>query len=528
MIKRKIKLIKRAKEISFTLSELGFYNIYEYFKVLFGLEIDETYRPQKIREALEKLGASFIKLGQVLSTRPDIIPQSLIKELIKLQDRVAPIPFGEIEQILKRNYGKNLNEMFIYIDPKPLASASISQVHIGYLQNGEKVAIKIRRPNLEELINLDAELLLAIISFLEKHSKTVKELNIKGVIKQFRKTTLKEADFSIEAQNIKIFRENFKDINYFCIPKVYEELSTSEILVMEFVDGIKISETEKLKKLGIDTKDVAIKLTDAFFKMVFRDGFYHADPHPGNILILQNGKICLLDYGMVSRLTFKEKLAFNDYIGAVLTFDLNLAMQFYERLNMITPKTDIDNLQKDVNNFIEKYYNRRLEEIDLRDLVLNVIDIVRENHLRLPSGIAYLGKTAINLEGTVRGLNPSFNPTQRLRIFIQQSWTELLKERLKETRTALELYYHLIFKFEEIYRLIIRERFTLNFTFKDLEEHQNFFVNQVHKLVYSLLAIGLIISSSLFFLSEQDTMGNLSFILGTIFLFFAIYKILRF
>ena len=528
MIKRKIKLIRRAREISTTLSKLGFYNIYEYFKVLFGLEIDETKKPQKVREALEKLGASFIKLGQVLSTRPDIVPQSLIKELIKLQDRVAPIPFEDIEQILYKNYGKDLTKIFKHIEPEPLASASISQVHIGYLQTGEKVAVKIKRPNLEELINLDAELLLSIISFLEKHSKTVKEFNIKGVIKQFKKTTLKEANFSIEAQNINIFQENFKDINYFCIPKVYEEFSTSEILVMEFVEGIKISETDKLRDKGIDTKDIAVKLTDAFFKMVFKDGFYHADPHPGNILIIPDGKICLLDYGMVSRLTFEEKMAFNDYIGAVLTFDLNLAMRFYERLNMITPKTDIDNLQKDVNNFIEKYYNRKLEDIDLRDLVLDVIDIVRENHLKLPTGISYLGKTAINLEGTVRALNPEFNPTQRLRIFIQQSWIELLKERLKEGRTALELYYHFIFKLEDIYRLIIRERLTLSFSFKDLEEHQTFFINQVNKLVYSLLAVGLLISSSLFFISKQNVMGNISFLIGLFFLFLAVYKILRF
>ena len=524
MVKRKIKLYKRAKDISLTLAGLGFYNIYEYFKLLFGIEVNKDVKPQKIREALEKLGTSFIKLGQVLSTRPDIIPSDIIQELIKLQDKVPPIPFEEVQKILKKNYGKDINEIFSRIESKPIASASISQVHAGYLKTGEKVAIKIKRPNLEELIELDAELILKIISFLEKHSKTVKELNLKGVINQFKKTTLKEADFSIEAQNIKIFRNNFKNNPYFCIPKVFDEFSTKEILVMEFIEGIKVSDTEKLKEFGIDTKDIAIKLTDAFFKMVFKDGFYHADPHPGNIFILKDKKICLLDYGMVSRLTPVEKLAFNDYITAVLTFDLNLAMQFYERLNMITPKTDIENLQRDIEVFIEKYYNKKLEEINLKELVLEVIEIVRENKLRLPVGIAYLGKTAINLEGTVRVLDSSFNPTQRLKTFIKKSFKDLLKEKLNESRKALELYYYSIFKVEEIYRLLIRERLTFSIIFKDLEEHREFFSNQIKKINYSILTVGFLISSPLFYLANKKSIGDLTAFLGFLFFLLFLYR----
>ncbi|RUM61472.1 MAG: AarF/ABC1/UbiB kinase family protein [Persephonella sp.] len=524
MLKRKLKLYKRAKDISTTLISLGFYNIYEYFKLLFGIEVDESVKPQKIREALEKLGASFIKLGQVLSTRPDIVPSEIIQELIKLQDKVPPVPYEKIKEILHRNYGDRLNEIFLYIDREPIASASISQVHIGYLKTGEKVAIKIKRPNLEELINLDTQLLIGIINFLEKHSKTVKELNLKGVINQFKKTTLKEADFSIEAQNIKIFRNNFKNHPYFCIPKVYDDISTKEILVMEFVEGVKVSDTEKLKELGINTKDIAIKLTDAFFKMVFKDGFYHADPHPGNIMILKNKKICLLDFGMVARLTPKERSAFNDYITAVLTFDLNLAMQFYEKLNMLTPKTDIEGLQKDIEVFIEKYYNKRLEDINLKEMVLEVIEIVRENKLRLPVGIAYLGKTAINLEGTVRVLDSSFNPTERLQIFIKKSIGDLLKEKLKESRTALELYYNLIFKTEDIYRQLIRERLTFSIVFKELEDHLEFISNQIKKLSYSILSVGFFMSSALFYVADREKIGNIIFVLGIIFLLLFLYK----
>jgi len=191
---------------------------------------------------------------------------------------------------------------------------------------------------------------------------------------------------------------------------------------------------------------------------------------------------------------------------------------------MITPKTDIENLQRDLEIFIEKYYNKKLEEINLKELVLEVIDIVRENNLRLPVGIAYLGKTAINLEGTVRVLDSSFNPTQRLKTFIKKSFREILEEKLKEGKTALELYYYLIFKAEEIYRLLVRERLTFSIIFKDLEAHQEFFSNQIKKINYSILSTGFFISSALFFLGNKETIGNISFYMGILFLLLFLYK----
>ena len=528
MLKRKIKLIKRFKEISTTLSGLGFYNAYEYFKALFGIEIDETKKPQKIREALEKLGPSFIKLGQVLSTRPDLVPQSVIQELIKLQDRVAPVEFEIVEDILKKNYGNKLYEIFSYIDPKPLASASISQVHIGYLSTGEKVAVKVRRPNLREMIELDAELMLSIVSFLERHSKTVKEFNIKGVIYQFKRTTLNEADFEIEAQNIKIFRENFKDYPDFYVPKCYEEISSSEVLITEFIEGTKISDIDTLKEKGFNLKVIAEKLTDAYFKMVFKDGIYHADPHPGNLFIMEDGKICAVDYGMVGYLSKTKKRYFFDYIVAVTTLDINLALQFYEGFNMFTPYTDFSNFESDLQFFLEKYHNKKLEEIDLKEMILDIIEFVRTNRLKLPTDVAYLGKAAINLEGTVRNLDPSFNPTQRLKKFVTLSTKDYIVEKLGEVRDSLELAFYSIFKLENAYRLLVRERITFQIVLKDIEELQEHFKNQIHKIVYAILFIGFVISTPLFKYTNMDTAKDISLLLSIIFGFLTVFKILRY
>ncbi len=528
MIKQKIKLIKRFKEISTTLSKLGFYNAYEYFKALFGLEVDETKKPQKIREALEHLGPSFIKLGQVLSTRPDLVPQSVIQELIKLQDKVAPIDFSVIEEILRRNYGDRLYQIFSFIDPQPLASASISQVHVGYLSTGEKVAIKVRRPNLKEMIETDAQLMLSIINFLEKHSKTVKEFNIKGVIYQFKRTTLNEADFEIEAQNIKIFQENFKDYPDFYVPKCFEDISTSEILVTEFIEGTKISDIKTLKEKGFDLKVLAEKLTDAYFKMVFKDGVYHADPHPGNLFIMDDGRICAVDYGMVAYLSKTKKRYFFDYIVAVTTLDINLALQFYEGFNMFTPYTDFSNFESDLQFFLEKYHNKNLEEIDLKEMILDIIEFVRTNRLKLPTDIAYLGKAAINLEGTVRELDPTFNPTQRLKKFVAVSTKDYFVEKLGEVRDSLELAFYAIFKIEHAYRLLIRERITFQVVFKDLEELQLFYKNQIHKIAYVLLFIGVLISVPLFKIAKMETVSDIFLAISVFLGFFAIFKILRY
>ncbi len=527
MFKRKIALAKRFIEISRTLSALGFYNVYDYFKALLGLEVEEE-QPKRIREALEKLGPSFIKLGQVLSTRPDLVPQSIIKELIKLQDKVAPIDYEIIEEILKKNYGDKLWEIFAYIDPKPLASASISQVHVGYLQTGEKVAVKVRRPNLKEMVELDAELMLTVIDFLERHFKTVKEFNVKGVIYQFKRTTLNEADFEIEAQNIKIFRENFKDYPDFYVPKCFEDISTSEILITEFIEGIKISQTDILKEKGFNLKLLAEKLTDAYFKMVFKDGVYHADPHPGNLFVLEDGRVCAVDYGMVGFLSKTKKRYFFDYIVAVTTLDVNLAIQFYEGFNMFTPHTDFNNFETDLQFFLEKYHNKKLEEIDLKEMILDIIEFVRTNKLRLPTDVAYLGKAAINLEGTVRELDPSFNPTQRLKKFVTTSTKDYIVEKIGEVRDSFELAFYAIFKLENAYRLLIRERITFQIVFKDLEDLQLFYKNQIHKLIYLLLFIGLVISTPLFKMADMPLASDVSLFFSVIIFFIFLYKLLRF
>ncbi|WP_028949805.1 ABC1 kinase family protein [Sulfurihydrogenibium subterraneum] len=526
MFNRKLKLYSRFKEIALQLSKLGIYNIYEYFKVLFGIEVDPSLKPQKIRQTLEYLGPSFIKLGQILSIRPDLIPQSIIIELIKLQDKVQPIPFDQIKPIIENEINKPLEEVFDYIDPNPIGSASIAQVYYGVLKSGEKVAIKVKRPGLEELISLDAEIFLKIISFLEKHSKTVKDLDLKSVIYQYKYTTLREADFEIEASNIRTFRKNFENYDKgFYIPKYYPQYSTKNLLVLEFIEGYKLSQ---LDQLNISKKHLAEVITDAYYKMVFKDGFYHADPHPGNFIIKTDGTVVLLDYGMVGSISGEKRKLLYEHIFSVVNKNTQLAMNFYEGMGMITPKTDLDKLESFVEVFIEKYYNKNLSNINLKEMVLEIIDLVRECNLKLPTSLAYLGKSAIGLDGVIRNLDPSFNPTERLSKFLTKSIAEYTKEKFDEIIRIVDFYYNLAFKLDKIIKLLNIERLSIRILFKDLEELQNFYKNQVSKIALSIIFIGFLISSALFSIAGDFHTSEVLMYLSILTFIFLIYRLIRF
>ncbi|MEZ0323045.1 MAG: AarF/UbiB family protein [Hydrogenothermaceae bacterium] len=528
MLKRKLKLYRRFREITLELSKIGIYNIYEYFKALFGIDTEEDIRPQKIRESLEKLGPSFIKLGQILSIRPDIIPQSIIKELIKLQDSVKPIPFEEIKFFLEKEYQKPLEEIFTEIDPKPIGSASISQVYRGRLKSGEQVAIKVKRPYLEELINIDAKLFMKIISFIEKHSKFVKDLDLKSVVMQYKQTTLREADFEIEANNITTFRENFKEFNEkFYIPKYYPDFSNKNILVLEYIEGFKISSPEDIKRYNLNGKELAELITDAYYKMVFKDGFYHADPHPGNFIITKEGKVCLIDFGMVGTLPREKKKLLYEHIFAVINKNTELAMKFYEGMEMITPKTDLDKLQTYVEFFVDKYHNKTLANINLKDMVLEIIDLVRECNLKLPTSLAYLGKASIGLDGVIRVLNETFNPTERLTNFLTKSFKDRLRDLMEDTSNTVSFYYHLPLRLDKLIRTLEIERLTFRVIFKDFEEIKEFYKKQTDKLTLSILSVGFIISSGLFYISKKEDIADISLTIGFVFLAILFYKLFR-
>lgn len=269
-------------------------------------------------------------------------------------------------------------------------------------------------------------------------------------------------------------------------------------------------------------------ITDAYYKMVFKDGFYHADPHPGNFIIKSDGTVVLLDYGMVGNISGEKRKLLYEHIFAVVNKNTELAMNFYEGMGMITPKTDLDKLESFVEVFIEKYYNKNLSNINLKEMVLEIIELVRECNLKLPTSLAYLGKSAIGLDGVIRNLDPSFNPTERLSKFLTKSVVEYTREKFNEVLKIFDFYYNLAFKLDRIIKLLNIERLTLRILFKDLEELQNFYKNQVSKIALSIIFAAFLISSGLFSMAGDFKTSKILMYLSFLTFLFLLYRLIRF
>jgi len=266
----------------------------------------EVKHEVRLRRTLERLGPTFIKFGQVLSIRPDLVPKDYCRELEKLQDKVPEFAFEEVISIVEGGLGKKIHEIFSHFEKKPIASASISQVHAATLKTGEKVAVKVQRPDVKKLMETDIEIMLYFASLIERHIEKAKRFKPSKIVNEFKEWTEKELDFRLEARNAKRFKENFKGSKTVYIPKVYDELTTEKVLVLEFIEGIDLHDLSQIKKRKINFNEIIKNGFDAIFTQVFVHGIFHADPHPGNIIILKNNSIAFIDFGIVGY--FDEKL----------------------------------------------------------------------------------------------------------------------------------------------------------------------------------------------------------------------------
>ena len=277
--------------------------------------------PREFRLTLEELGPTFVKIGQILSTRPDIFPNEYILELQKLQDDVKPEEYSTVKNVVESELGNTLEEIFLYFEEKPIASASLAQVHLAILKTGEKVVVKVQRPFVKEKMTADIAILKKLAPVIN-FTPTGSAMDAREVVEELSNATEKELDFENEMKNIEKFCENNEDVNFILCPKVYGKYCTDKIIVMDYIDGIKIDNMSILQEEGYDLKDIATKLTYNYFKQIFEDGFFHADPHPGNILIHEN-KIAYIDFGLMGQLDNNMKKKFNELLEAVVDRDVN-------------------------------------------------------------------------------------------------------------------------------------------------------------------------------------------------------------
>ena len=360
----------------------------------------------RFRKALEELGPTYVKFGQVLSNRPGILPDDLIAELARLQDQVAAFPFEEVRQIIEKEFGKPLQNVFVEFSEKPVASASIAQVHKAKLPSGQIVAVKIRRPGIEEIIRADVAIMKDIAKLMMRNDElaSLRPLELVGA---FEKTILAELDFDKEFKNLRKFHELFEGDKTVKIPYPIQEYSREQFITLEFIEGIKISRKEELIAAGYDMQLIARRGFDAFFKQIFEWGHFHADPHPGNLIVMPGNIIGILDFGMVGQLSPADRSALVEFVIALGRDDIARIVENIEKLQG-SPIEDRSSLEKDLAAFIADFGGQAVMEIDLNDALEKGRKLAFKHNLKLNPDLFLLFRTISLLEGIGISLDPEF------------------------------------------------------------------------------------------------------------------------
>jgi ubiquinone biosynthesis protein len=460
-----------------------------------GEVLTHLSRETRIRLAIEELGPTFIKLGQILSTRPDQIGMPLAQELQKLQTGVPCDNSETICDIIASELGKPLPELFADFDTTPLASASIGQAHRARLSGGEDVVVKVQHAGVRRRMEIDLDILAGLAQLAEK----LPELRVyrpEATVAEFRRVVRRELDFGREARNLEQFARNFACSPHVRIPRLYPELSTARVLTMEWLDGIKLSDPAVRDIPNVDLRQVARHGADMYLEMIFHHGFYHGDPHPGNLMVLANGAIGLVDFGMVARLdeTLREQI--EDMLAAIVSQDAQQLTSLVMRIGAVPPGLDEAALSVDLTEFVVHYANQPVDSFDLAGALTEMVEIIQRYRIALPAAMAMLIKVLIMLEGTARLLEPNFS----LMELIQPYQKKLMLRRLSPARHVRKIrrIYAEVEQLAEILPRRIRDilqqvesgKFDVHLDHRGLEP-------SVNRLVLGMLTSALFLGSSL-------------------------------
>lgn len=378
------------------------------------LEREEAVNlPERLRIAFEELGPTFIKFGQLLSTRSDVVPREYVKAFDSLLDQVPPFSSQQARQIIEAELRAPLSELVAKFDDAPLAAASIAQVHRATLWSGEEVVFKVRRPGIQEVINRDMDILRQLANLIERYVPDLSFLNAVALVEEFEKAIQEEMDFLREAENASRFRANFEGSRELYIPKVFLHLTTEQVLVMEYLEGTRIDDLDKLRESGMDLDKIARRGSDVLFKMILTDGFFHADPHPGNFLVLNNGRLGFVDFGVVGRIREDLLDAMGSTFIALLNRDYDALARQSVNLGFVPDSVDLERyrqeMRADLEITIEPLVGRKLSQIPPMVYVERIMGLALKHHLRIPRELLLVGKCLVMFEGLFRRLSPELD-----------------------------------------------------------------------------------------------------------------------
>jgi ubiquinone biosynthesis protein len=387
------------------------------------------YTPEeRIRHAFEELGPTFVKLGQILATRPDLIPMSLVLELRKLQDDVPPFDGALARRQVEASLGRPIEAVFARFDEQPLAAASIAQVHRARLHSGEEVVVKVRRPNLEAIVRTDLEIMRTLAALLEQNAPELQQWRPLAIVEEFQRALSREVDLTNEAFNLVRFGANFAGDRQVHVPKAYLDLSSEAVLVVEFIDGVKMSDLAGLERMGVDRKRLAQVGVEFSMKQVFEHGFFHADPHPGNLFVLPGEVIAPIDMGMMGSLEPELVDALLELLVGMLLRDADKIVKLLFRLQLIDDRVDVPVMRRDVKELIDRYWAVPIGEVDVATLIGRLFEVLQRHRVVMPSELLLIGKALATVDGMARELDPQLDPLRAIRPFILKQYLRRLSD----------------------------------------------------------------------------------------------------
>jgi predicted unusual protein kinase regulating ubiquinone biosynthesis (AarF/ABC1/UbiB family) len=404
----------RAFHIIFTFALYQLF-VFVYYRGWFIGKKDESeerhlqWQAQWISRQLLKLGPTFIKIGQAVSTRADLLPLAYVKELSKLQDSVPPFPHDEAMRIVERELGRTVDELYAEIGSWPIAAASLGQVYRARLHSGETVAVKIQRPRLEDVINFDLAVLRGIARFMGRFPKLVRGIDWEGTLNEFAATIFEEMDYVQEGHNAETFRAHFKSWREIYVPVIHWSHVSPRVLTMEFIEGTKVLDVQTLTERGINPPDVVKLIARTYLKQLLEDGFFHADPHPGNLRVMNDGRLAFFDFGMVGRITQRMQSLMIDAFFHIVERDVKGLTQDMINLDFLSKNVDRDSIRLVVEKLFSDYLNLKLGEVRFRELTYELADVVYEYPFTIPANFTYVMRAIMTLEGIGLTLDPNFS-----------------------------------------------------------------------------------------------------------------------
>jgi len=469
-------------------------------------------RSERIRKTVEGLGPSFIKMAQILSTRPDLIPLELADEFSKLQDDVEAMPFAQMRSRFVEEFGKDVDEIF---DGKLslIASASLGQVYKGQLKSGEEVAVKVLRPGTQKMIQSDIQIMYHITSLLEDKLHSYGIDSPTKIVQEFERTIKKELDYHIEALSLKRFARNFEGNERIFVPKLYEEFSCSTILTMELVDGIKVTDTDKLEGIDIDPQEVARSGFDLLCEQIFEYRFFHADPHPGNIFALPDGRISFVDFGMMGSIAERDRKDFVDMIYYIVKEEEEKAAFCILKLAKVeNDNLDTDAFAKDMGDVIRTYFYGSLKDIKIKNLLNDTVALMSRHKVYFKENNYLLAKALITIEGVGKALDPNFNASEAIKPFVLRFYKENFSFAtfLSKASEMPKEFGDFLVQFPQDIKLIVEKmksgKLKIEFKHMGLEEMEESIEKSANRLAISIIIAAILIGSALLLLAKTPPM----------------------